>query len=90
MRDPDFTLTAGPTAAWPRVQAALGAPIIYDYDPVFLERFHRLEGKLQRVMRTSSDVVLMQGEAVLGLEAVARALVRPGMRALNLVSGVYA
>jgi pyridoxamine---pyruvate transaminase len=90
VRDPDFTLTAGPTAAWPRVQAALGAPIIYDYDPVFLERFHRLEGKLQRVMRTSSDVVLMQGEAVLGLEAVARALVRPGMRALNLVSGVYA
>ena len=32
----------------------------------------------------------MQGEAVLGLEAAARALVRPGMTALNLVSGVYA
>ena len=32
----------------------------------------------------------MQGEAVLGLEAAARALVKPGTRCLNLVSGVYA
>ena len=43
MRDPDFTLTAGPTASSPRVLAALGSPIIYDYDPVFLERFRALE-----------------------------------------------
>ena len=31
----------------------------------------------------------MQGEAVLGLEAAARSLVRPGMPVLNLVSGVF-
>jgi len=31
----------------------------------------------------------MQGEAVLGLEAAARAAVRPGMSCLNLVSGVF-
>ena len=89
MRQPEFTLTAGPTQASPRVLAALGSPITYDYDPVFLERFRGLERKLAEIYRTQHDVVLMQGEAVLGLEAAARALTRPGHAALNLVSGVY-
>jgi pyridoxamine--pyruvate transaminase len=75
--------------ASPRVLAALGSPIVYDYDPVFLERFRELERKVARIARTDGDVVLMQGEAVLGLEAVARALVRPGATAINCVSGVY-
>ncbi|HET8673113.1 MAG TPA: alanine--glyoxylate aminotransferase family protein [Thermoleophilaceae bacterium] len=90
MEPPDFTLTAGPTSASPRVLQALGSPVIFDYDPVFLEHFRDTERKLAQLMRTTGDVVLMQGEAVLGIEAAARALVRPGMRALNLVSGVYA
>jgi pyridoxamine---pyruvate transaminase len=89
MRQPAFTLTAGPTMASPRVLAALGSPITYDYDPVFLDRFRGLERKVAEVYRTREDVVLMQGEAVLGLEAAARALVRPGMTAINCVSGVY-
>jgi pyridoxamine--pyruvate transaminase len=90
MRDPSFTLTAGPTAATPRTLQALAQPIIFDYDPVFLEKFRDLERKVAELMRSSQDIVLMQGEAVLGLEAAARALTRPGMKALNLVSGVYA
>jgi pyridoxamine--pyruvate transaminase len=90
MRAPDFTLTAGPTMASPRVLAALGSPIIFDYDPVFLERFRDTERLTAEVYRTTNDVVLMQGEAVVGLEAAARGLVSPGMRCLNLVSGVYA
>lgn len=89
MRDPDFTLTAGPTAASPRVLAALGSPILYDYDPVFLERFRGLERKVAALFQTRRDVVLMQGEAVLGLEAAARAVARPGVTAINCVSGVY-
>ena len=90
MRAPEFTLTAGPTMASPRVLAALGSPVIFDYDPVFLERFRDTERLLAEAYRTTNDVVLMQGEAVLGLEAAARGLVVPGMRCLNLVSGVYA
>lgn len=90
IRLPDFTLTAGPTPASARTLAALGQPLIFDYDPVFLERFRELERKVARLFGTSNDVVLLQGEAVAGLEAVARSLTRPGTRALNLVSGVYA
>jgi pyridoxamine--pyruvate transaminase len=90
VRPPDFTLTAGPTMASARVLSALGSPIIFDYDPVFLERFRATEALLAELYRTRNDVVLMQGEAVLGLEAAARALVKPQTRCLNLVSGVYA
>lgn len=89
MRDPDFTLSAGPVAASPRVLAALGSPLVYHYDPVFLERFRTTGEKLKRVFLTESDVLLLQGEAVLGLEAAARALVRPGTKVLNLVQGIF-
>jgi pyridoxamine---pyruvate transaminase len=89
MRDPSFTLAAGPTTAWPRVLAALGSPIVYHYDPAFLEAFRRSERKLAELFKTENDVLLMQGEAILGLEAAARSLVRPGDHVLNLVQGVF-
>jgi pyridoxamine---pyruvate transaminase len=89
MREPDFTLSAGPIMASPRVLAALASPITYHYDPAFLEAFRRTERKLAELFRTNKDVLIMQGEAVLGLEAAARSLVRPGTHVLNLVSGVF-
>src|SRR2546423_7313255 len=89
MRDPDFTLSAGPVTASPRVLAALGSPLVYHYDPAFLEAFRRTEMKLAQIFLTGNDVLLMQGEAVLGLEAAARGLVQPGTPVLNLVQGVF-
>lgn len=89
MRDPDFTLSAGPVAASPRVLAALGSPLLYHYDPAFLARFRGTEEKLRQVFHTRNDILLMQGEAVLGLEAAARGLVHPGTQVLNLVQGVF-
>jgi len=89
MREPAFTLTAGPVAASPRVLAALGSQITYDYDPIFLERFRATQRKVAQIFRTEGDVVLMQGEAVLGLEAAARGAVSASSTCLNLVSGMY-
>src|SRR5947199_6831852 len=89
MRDPDFTLAAGPVAASPRVLAALGSPLVYHYDPAFLARYRNTEQKLRQVFRTRNDILLMQGEAILGLEAAARGLVHPGTPVLNLVQGVF-
>jgi len=89
MQEPDFTLSAGPTMAPPRVLAAQAAPITYHYDPAFLEAFRRTERKLAELFQTKNDVLLMQGEAVLGLEAAARSLVQPGTPVLNVVSGVF-
>lgn len=90
MENPSFTLTSGPTMMSDRVRAALGAQVIYDTDPLFLERFVALERKLADLMRTKNDIALMQGEAVLGLEAAARGLTGPGTKWLNLVMGPYA
>src|SRR5258708_13979395 len=89
MRDPDFTLAAGPTAATARTLAALGSPITYHYDPVFLDAFRRTEAKVGQLFRTKNEIILMQAEAILGLEAAARSLAHPGMQALNLLSGVF-
>jgi pyridoxamine---pyruvate transaminase len=89
MNDPDFTLSAGPVTASARTLAALGSPITYHYDPAFLDCFRRTERKVAQILQTAADIVLMQGEAVLGLEAAARALVHPGTPVLNLVSGVF-
>ena len=89
MRDPDFPLSAGPVSTTPRVQAALGHPIVYHYDPAFIARFRRTEQRVKELFRTTNDVVLMQGEAILGLEAAPRALVTPGTKVLNLVQGVF-
>jgi pyridoxamine---pyruvate transaminase len=89
VNEPAFTLSAGPTMAPPEVLAAQAAPITYHYDPAFLDAFRRTEKKVGELFRTKQDVLLMQGEAVLGLEAAARSLVRPGMAVLNLVSGVF-
>lgn len=89
MDTPDFTLSAGPTAASARTLAALGAPITYHYDPSFLELFRRTQEKAGRIFRTNNDVIFLQGEAVVGLEGAARSLTRPGMHVLNLVQGVF-
>ncbi|HMH91762.1 MAG TPA: alanine--glyoxylate aminotransferase family protein [Streptosporangiaceae bacterium] len=89
MREPDFTLSAGPSPASARTLAALGRPIIDDHDPVFRDAFRRTEAKVGQVFGTENEIILMQGEAILGLEAAARALVRPGMHVLNLASGVF-
>jgi pyridoxamine---pyruvate transaminase len=89
MQYADFTVSAGPTTVSADVMAAMGRPIVYHYDPAFLETFKRTAEKAAVVFGTQEDVVLMQGEAVLGLEAAGRACVRPGMKVINLVSGVF-
>jgi pyridoxamine---pyruvate transaminase len=89
MDEPVFTVSAGPTTVSARTLGALGSPVTYHYDPIFLEQFRRTERKVGQILRTGAEVILMQGEAVLGLEAAARSLVRPGMPVLNLVSGIF-
>ena len=73
----------------PRTQQAMGSPMIYHYDPVFMDTFRETEAKAAQVFQTQNDIVIMQGEAILALEAATRSLVSPGMKILNLVQGVF-
>jgi hypothetical protein len=69
-----FTFSVGPVTASPEAPVALSAPIGYDYDPVYLDTYERTLAKVGELFETAGDVVLMQGEALLGLEAAARGL----------------
>ncbi|AJC83675.1 aminotransferase class V/cysteine desulfurase protein (plasmid) [Rhizobium etli bv. phaseoli str. IE4803] len=53
------------------------------------ERYAMLADTIGRILRCRGDVVLVQAEAVVALEAVAASLARPGLSALNLVTSPY-
>ncbi len=89
MQEPAFMLNPGPASASSRTLAALATPTVYHNDPYFVDRFHSAERRLAEILDTRQDVVLMQGECMLGLEAAARSVVFPGMACLNLASGIY-
>jgi aspartate aminotransferase-like enzyme len=57
--------------------------------PVTAREYAEIEASLARLLGTSQDVVLLQGEAVLGLEAAARGIGGPGVKVLNIVTGPY-
>ena len=89
MRWPELNMAAGPVEVSPRTLRDMARPVMYHYDPAFIELFGHAEQLLKQVYRTEYDVVIMQGEALLGLEAAAASLIRPGDKVLNLVSGVF-
>lgn len=51
--------------------------------------FAPLADGIGRILGTENDVLLVQGEAVVALEAVATSLGQPGLRVLNIVTSMY-
>ena len=86
---PRMTLASGPVDVSAETLRAMQKPVLYHYDPAFIELFAHASDLLQEVFRTRYDVVIMQAEAILGLEAAAASLIQPGDKVLNLVSGVF-
>jgi pyridoxamine--pyruvate transaminase len=86
---PRMNLAAGPVEVPERTRRDLSKPVLYHYDPAFKEQFAHTSDLLKQVFQTEYDVVIMQGEAILGLEAAAASLIEPGDKVLNLVSGVF-
>jgi pyridoxamine--pyruvate transaminase len=86
---PRLNLAAGPVEVTSETLREMARPVMYHYDPAFIDLFARTSELLRQVFRTTYDVVIMQGEAILGLEAAAAGLISPGDKVLNLVSGVF-
>ena len=86
---PMLNLTAGPVEVAQRTLRDMARPVVHFYDPVFVEIYDRTCQMLGEVFKTRHDVVVMHGEAMLGLEAAAVSLISPGDKVLNLVSGVF-
>jgi pyridoxamine---pyruvate transaminase len=87
--DPAFNLTSGPAGATAATLAALGRPILHHLDPAFGALYQRTVELLRQAFGTRESPVILQGEAVVGLEAAAASLIAPGDIVLNLVSGMY-
>ncbi|MEW2218141.1 aminotransferase class V-fold PLP-dependent enzyme [Streptomyces sp. NPDC006990] len=62
---------------------------LLDLPPLTAEHFAAVEDKVASLLRTRCDVVAMQGEALLPLEACIRAAAPRGSTALNVVTGPY-
>ncbi|MFE9388465.1 pyridoxal-phosphate-dependent aminotransferase family protein [Streptomyces sp. NPDC006784] len=64
-------------------------PSLLDLPPLSAEHFAAVEDKVASLLRTRGDIVTMQGEALLPLEACIRAAAPRGSTALNVVTGPY-
>lgn len=84
-----FTMSGGPVEATDRTLRALSQQVFYHYDPDFKQIFADTTRKLKEVFQTKQDVIIMQGEALLALEAAAACCFQPGDKVLNLVNGVF-
>ncbi|WP_307037529.1 pyridoxal-phosphate-dependent aminotransferase family protein [Streptomyces canus] len=60
-----------------------------DLAPLSAAHFASIEDRVARLLNTSQDVVIMQGEALLPLEGAIRATAGPGTVALNVITGPY-
>ena len=69
-RSIEFIMTAGPVELSDGVRSALGNQLLFDYSQPFLELFRDTEQKFKQFLKTGNDIVMMQGEALLGLEGV--------------------
>jgi pyridoxamine--pyruvate transaminase len=84
-----FTLGADVVDVYPEVRAAFTRPIPSDADADFLGSYERVNAKLTRVLRSATPAVILQSEAILGIEAAAASLIGRADAVLNLASGIY-
>lgn len=73
----------------PPVLRALQTRTVPVIDPAFVDLYTRTTKLMAKVLSTKNDVILLPAEAIVALEAAFRSVTRPGMTALNLVSGLY-
>ncbi|MCD6300530.1 MAG: alanine--glyoxylate aminotransferase family protein [Staphylothermus sp.] len=86
-----FILTPGPTEIPERIRFALARkPTNPDLDPEFLELYNDVRYKIKRLLNAfRSDVYVMLGEAMLGLEASMANLIAKGEKVLVIANGVF-
>lgn len=60
-----------------------------DLPPYPADGYARLADRMGRLLRTKNDVLPIQSEAIVALEAVAASIASPGVAALNVVTSPY-
>ncbi len=83
-------MTPGPTEVSEEVRLAMSQKITNpDLDPEFFEFYFDVSSKLQKVLNTQNDVIIMSGEGILGLESACASLIEEGDRVLVLDNGIF-
>ncbi|MFT9493520.1 pyridoxal-phosphate-dependent aminotransferase family protein [Anaerosolibacter sp.] len=83
-------MTPGPTSIHEEVRRSLSEQITNpDLDMHFFDFYKETCSKLQRVLKTDNDVLILNGEGILGLEAACASLIEPGDRVLCIDNGIF-
>jgi len=83
-------MTPGPTEVSEEVRLAMSQKITNpDLDPEFFDFYLDVTSKLQKVLNTQNDVIIMSGEGILGLESACASLIEEGDRVLVLDNGIF-
>ena len=83
-------MTPGPTYIHEEVRRELAREITNpDLDPGFFEFYLDTCSKLKELLKTKNDVLILCGEAILGLEAACASIIEPGDRVLCIDNGIF-
>lgn len=83
-------MTPGPTEVSEKVRRALSTPIVNpDLDDQFFILYKSLTEKVQNLLHTRNQVLIINGEGILGLEAACASLIEKGDRVLCLSNGIF-
>lgn len=83
-------MTPGPTYIKENVRMALSQEITNpDLDLDFYEFYKETCNKLQTLLKTKNNVLILSGEGILGLEAACASLVENGDKVLCIENGIY-
>lgn len=89
MKEP-LLMTPGPTYVNESIRSAFAKPITNpDLDPAFFDFYRDTCRQLQRFLHTENDVLILDGEGILGLEAACASLIEPGDKVLCLDNGIF-
>lgn len=89
MRKP-LLMTPGPTQVHENVRQAMAEDITNpDLDQDFIEYYKETCDKLKKIFKTENDVLILNGEGILGLEAACASLIEPGDRILCIDNGIF-
>jgi aspartate aminotransferase-like enzyme len=86
---PEIIMAPGPTPVPPEVYLAQGSPIVYHRGPGYGDLLREVTENLQKVYRTSNDVVVFASSGTGGLESAVANLFSPGDRVVVPVAGYF-
>ncbi|SHF21066.1 pyridoxal-phosphate-dependent aminotransferase family protein [Alkalibacter saccharofermentans] len=85
-----LVMTPGPTEISEDVKNAFLAPVTNpDLDLDFVEHYYGVCNNLKSIFNTQNDVLILNGEGILGLEASCASLIEPGDKVLCINNGIF-